>query len=241
MRTIVIIFLLLSLSSDIVQGQSNNDRFVSSLFQLDEFIKRQDKFIDYMDTEKYHGTPYNHPNYLKGNVYKGNTLLAKGVALRYNAIADEMEIKKTLDTPISEARPLTKSPDIFVKIEDAIFVFAPYQGGIQGGGYFQVLHEGEKIDVFKKLNKKFIPAKPAKTSITRAFKARFVDKPIYYLVTKTGKFYELPSSKNKKLKVFGKNKEVISKFVAENKLDLNEEKDLVATIIFFNSLKNIEL
>ncbi|HBR52900.1 MAG TPA: hypothetical protein DEA82_01430 [Flavobacteriaceae bacterium] len=220
---------------------SQNTRFTSSLFQLDEFIKRQDKFIDYTETDRYIGTPYNHPEYLNGNVYEGQTLLASNVALRYNAVADEMEIKESLQTPTEEARPLTKSPDIFVKIQDAIFVFAPYMGGIEGGGYFQVLYEGEKIDVFKKLNKKFVPEKPAKTSITRGTKAKFIDIPTYYLVSKNGKFYELPSSRNKKLKVFGKNKELISDYVSKNKLDLNDEKDLIATVIYFNSLKNIEL
>ena len=241
MKRIVLILILCFFGGDLLHAQTDNNRFVSSLFQLDEFIKRQDKFIDYTDTEKYIGTPYNHPEFLRGNVYQNNVLLASNVALRYNAVADEIEIKETLETPISEARPLTKSPDIFVKIVGDIFVFAPFKGGIEGGGYFQVLHEGSKIDVFKKLNKKFTPEKPAKTSITRAIKAKFTDKPIYYLVTKSGKFYELPSSRNKKLKVFGKNKDAIARYVSKNRLDLNDEKDLITVCIYFNSLENIEL
>ncbi|MDX1461622.1 MAG: hypothetical protein R3359_01095 [Marinirhabdus sp.] len=225
-----------------VSGQEEaNRRFVSSLFQLDEYIKRQDKFVDYTETDSYIGTPYNNPEYLLGSVYQDTKLLARNVALRYNAIADEIEVKEKLSTSTENARPLTKSPDIFVKIQDVIFVFVPYQGGIEGGGYFQVLYEGPKVDVFKKLHKKFIPAKPARTSITRGVKAQFIDKPVYYLVTKNGKFYELPSSRNKKLNVFGKNKEVMSDFVRENKLDLNVEKDLVAAIVYFNSLKNPDL
>ena len=161
--------------------------------------------------------------------------------MRYNAIADEIEVKESLETPISKARPLTKSPDVYVKIVNDIFIFAPYRGGIEGGGYFQVLYEGDKISVFKKLNKKFYPAKPAKTSITRDILAKFEDKPVYYLVSKNGKFYELPSSRSKKLKVFGKNQEVIKTFVSKNKLNLNTEEDLIATIVYFNSLEKIEL
>ena len=112
---------------------------------------------------------------------------------------------------------------------------------VSGGGYFQVLYEGEKIDVFKKLNKKFIPEKPAKTSITRGTKAKFLDQPVYYLVAKNGKFYELPSNKRRKLDVFGKNKELISSYVGRNNLDLNDEQDLISAIVYLNSLRDVKL
>lgn len=242
MKKCIILLILFSIGSSGLKAQETETRrFVNSLYQLDEFIKRQDKFVDYTDTESYTGTPYNNPSFLPGNIYEKKKLLASNVALRYNAIADEIEVKESLKTPISKARPLPKSPDVFVKIVNDIFVFAPYRGGIEGGGYFQVLYEGNQISVFKKLTKKFYPAKPAKTSITRDILANFEDKPVYYLVSKNGKFYELPSSRSKKLKVFGKNQEIIKAFVSKNKLNLNTEKDLIATIIYFNSLEKIEL
>ena len=59
-------------------------------------------------------------------------------------MADEIEIKESLDSSDDDARVLTKSPDIFVKIEEDIFIFAPYKGGIEEGGYFQVMFEGQK-------------------------------------------------------------------------------------------------
>lgn len=242
MKKCIILLILFSLGGSGLKAQETQTRrFVNSLYQLDEFIKRQDKFVDYTDTESYIGTPYNNPSFLPGNIYENEKLLASNVALRYNAIADEIEVKESLETPISKARPLPKSPDVFVKIMNDIFVFAPYRGGIEGGGYFKVLYEGDKVSVFKKLNKKFSAAKPAKTSITRDILAKFEDKPIYYLVSKNGKFYELPTSRTKKLKVFGKNQEVIKTFIAKNKLNLNIEKDLIETIIYFNTLEKIEL
>ncbi|WP_432412662.1 hypothetical protein [Rasiella sp. SM2506] len=242
MKKCIIIFILFSIGSSGLEAQETQTRrFINGIYQLDEFIKRQDKFVDYKDTASYNGTPYNNPSFLPGNVYQNKKLMASNVALRYNAVADEIEIKEYLETPISKAKPLPKSPDIFVKIVDAIFVFVPYLGRIEDGGYFQVLYEGDKIDIFKKLNKKFYPAKPAKTSITRNILAKFEDRPVYYLVAKNGKFYELPSARSKKLKVFGKYQEVIKKFVAKNKLNLNNEEDLIDTIIYFNSLENIEL
>ncbi len=242
MKKILVLGILCSLGYSSLKAQDiDGRRFVNSLYQLDEFIKREDKFIDYKETSSYKGTPYNNPSFLPGNIYKNKKLLARNVALRYNAVADEIEVKESLESPMSKAKALTKSPDIFVKIVDDIFVFVAYLGGIEGGGYFQVLYEGDKVDVFKKMNKKFSPAVPAKTSITRDILAKFEDKPVYYLVTKNGKFYELPTSRSRKLKVFGKNQEAIKAFVSKNKLNLNYEDDLIETVIYFNSLENIEL
>ncbi|MBT8255254.1 MAG: hypothetical protein KJO23_01825 [Bacteroidia bacterium] len=210
-------------------------QFTNDLFQLDEYIKRQNKGIDFEDTASYVGTPYNHPDYLMGNVYKNDSLWASNVALRYNAIADEMEIKESLNSPNVDARVLTKSPDVFVKIMKDIYIFAPYKGGIEGGGYFQVLFEGDKIGLFKKPKKSFTPEKKASTSITRDLPASFKDKPVYYIVDKNGKYYELPSSRTKKLKVFGANEKAIKAYVRQYGLDLNKENDLLRVIKHYDT------
>jgi hypothetical protein len=211
-------------------------KFTNSLHQIDEFIKRQNGDLDFADTDSYTGTPYNHPSYLPGNVYKDKELLATNVALRYNAIADEIEIKESLEDSDKDAKALTKSPDIYVKIVNDIFVFVPYDGGIEDGGYFQVLSEGKKYDLFKKVKKDFSAAKKATTSITRDIPAKFTDKPVYYIVTKEGKFYELPSSKKKKLKVFSDNENLVKKYVNSNNLDLNDEKDLIRIVKYYDSV-----
>jgi len=155
----------------------------------------------------------------------------------YNAVADELEVKESLATPDNEVKLLTKDPDIYVKIANDIFVFVPYDGGVEGGGYFQVLFEGNKYDLFKKLIKDFTPEKKASSSmITNSTPAKFTDKPVYYIVTKEGKFYELPKSKSKKLKVFGPNKDLIKKYVNDKGFDLNEEADLKKVIVYYDTI-----
>ena len=211
-------------------------QFVNDIYQLDEYIKRGNRGIDYKDTDSYIGTPYNNPSYLIGNVYNGNELLATNVALRYNAVADEIEIKEALTTPDSEAKVLTKSPDIFVKINQDIFVFVPYDGGVEGGGYFQVLHEDNKYDLFKKLIKDFRPLKKASTSITRDIPARFIDRPEYYIVTRNGKFYQLPDKRSKFFKVFSENEQMVRDYVRDNDLQLDKEKDLIRLVRYYNSI-----
>lgn len=215
-----------------------NREAINRIYQLDEYIKRFDKGIDYKDVKSYKGTPYNNPSYLPGNIYENNKLLANDVALRYNAIEDEIEVKETLATNDDDAKVLTKSLNIFVKINKDIFIFAPYQGGVENGGYFQVLFEGDNYNLYKKLKKKFIPAKKASTSITKDLPPVFLDRPVYYIVTNEGKYYELPESKNKKLKVFGNKQIEIKKYIKENKLDLKDEKDLIRVINYFDNFKN---
>ena len=239
MRKLILIAVVLCMSVTVTAQDFDNNygirQFTNDLYQLDEYIKRQNKGIDFDDTESYTGTPYNHPSYLMGNVYKNDSLWANNIALRYNAVADEMEIKESLTTDDSEAKVLTKSPDVYVKIVNDIYIFAPYKGGIEGGGYFQVLFEGSKIGLFKKPTKKFTEAKKASTSITRDLPASFKDKPVYYIVDKSGKYFELPSSRSKKLKVFGSNKDAIKKYVGEKDLDLNKERDLIRVIRHYDT------
>ncbi len=239
MRKLILVAVVLCISLNVTAQDFGNNygirQFTNDLYQLDEYIKRQNKGIDFDNTESYSGTPYNHPSYLMGNVYKNDSLWANNVALRYNAMADEMEIKESLATPNSEAKVLTKSPDVYVKIVNDIYVFAPYKGGIESGGYFQVLFEGNKIGLFKKPKKAFTQAKKASTSITRDLPASFKDKPVYYIVDKNGKYFELPSSRSKKLKVFGSNKDAIKKYVGEKDLDLNVEHDLIRVIRHYDT------
>ncbi len=230
---IIAILAILGVNQLVAQGYYQR-QFTSDLFILDEYIKRQNKGIDFKDTKSYIGTPYNNPSYLTGNVYRKNELLATGVALRYNAIADEMEIKESISFDDEEAKVLTKSPDIFVKIVDDIFVFVPYQGGVEGGGYFEVLFEGKKVDLFKKHVKSFSKGKKATSSITRDVPAKFVDKPVYYIVLKNGKFYELPSSRSKKIRVFGEHQDAMKEYVNRKKLDLNDEADLKKAVMYFD-------
>jgi len=235
MRKYILIAAVLGLAFNSSAQGFNTMRFINGLYQADEYVKRQNKGIDFKETESYTGTPYNDPNYLLGNVYKNDELWATGVALRYNAMADEIEIKESLSTDDAQAKVLTKTPDVFVKIVNDIYIFAPYKGGVEEGGYFIVLFEGDKIGLLKKPKKKFSPEQKARTSITRDLLASFRDKPVYYIVDEKGKYYELPSSRNKKLKVFGSNKDAIKRYVSEKRLDLNNEKDLLRVIKHYDT------
>ncbi|MBT5870208.1 MAG: hypothetical protein HOH44_00850, partial [Bacteroidetes bacterium] len=134
MKKIILTVVLCVLTLNTALAQFDTAMFVSDVFLLDNYIKRQNNGINFKDTKTYRGTPYNNPNFLPGNIYKEGTLLADNLAIRYNAVADEMEVKQTLSSNDENARVLTKSQDIYVKIIEDIYVFVPYQGGVENGG-----------------------------------------------------------------------------------------------------------
>ncbi|MGK0385978.1 MAG: hypothetical protein ACI849_000584 [Patiriisocius sp.] len=236
MKKIAALCILFCLSSSISYGQYWDKLFQSDLIMIDTYIKRNDSGISYKDTRTYKGTPYNNASYLLGTVYKNDALLATNVALRYNAIADEIEIKESLDSPDENARVLTKSQDIYVKIINEIFVFVPYEGGVEKGGYFSILYEGSQISLYKKMNKKFTAAKKASSSLVRDMPAKFEDAPVYYIVNTVGKFYQFPKSRKGKFKVFGSTKKLIKEYTEVKNLDINNEADLKKVIEYYNTV-----
>ena len=231
---LTLILCVLTLSTAIAQFDAA--MFVSDVFLLDTYIKRQNKDVNFKDTKSYKGTPYNNPNYLLGNIYKEGKVLAEKIAIRYNAVADEMEVKQNITDSDDDARVLTKSQDIYVKIIDDIYVFVPYQGGIEKGGYFQVTFEGNNIALYKKHIKDFSPKKKATSSITKSLPAVFKDKPVFYLVTKKGAFYQMPKSRTKKLNVFGEKLKEMKDFTKQNDLNLNNEKELLIAVKYYDTL-----
>ena len=236
MKKIIMTVVLCVITLNTTTAQFDAAMFVSDVFLLDNYIKRQNKDVNFKDTKTYKGTPYNNPSFLLGNIYKEGKLLADNIAIRYNAVADEMEIKQILNSDDENARVLTKSQDIYVKIVDDIYVFVPYQGGVENGGYFQVIFEGSQIALYKKHIKDFKPEKKATSSITKTLPAVFKDKPVFYLVTKSGKFYQMPKSRSKKLKVFGEKQNQMKAFTKQNNLDLNKQEDLLTAVKYYDSL-----
>jgi hypothetical protein len=191
--------------------------------------------IDYLDDE-YTGSPYGNPIFLLGNIYENNKLVMSNYALRYNAMTDEIEVKETLYIEDSESKALSKSPDLYVKIMGDMMVFVPANEVIENPGYFQVKHIGTKYNLYKKIAKKYYPAKKARNSFENDVPAKFDDKSVYYLVTQDGKFEEFGSSKSKKLKLFGNKQAEIKKYVSNGKLDFNDENDLIKIVNYYDTI-----
>ena len=176
---------------------------------------------------------YANPNFLQGNIYQGDQLIKSDVLMRYNSYADEIEIQKNSYDKSYSA--LTKSPDIFVKIIKDLYVFVPYEGSNEKGGYFNVLSDGKVYDLYKKTKSVYREPKKAETSYGRDIPPSFVKSTIYYLV-QNGTFYEMPNNKSKVIKMMDKKKTEIKTYINQHKINLEKESDMIKLVSYFDSL-----
>lgn len=176
---------------------------------------------------------YANPNFVQGKIFQEDQLIKDDVPMRYNAFADEIEIKKNASDENYGA--LIKDPSIFVKIFKDLYVFVPYEGSNEKGGYFNVLSDGKTYDLYKKTKAVFREPQKAETSYARDMPPSFPKTVTYYLV-QNGTFLEMPSSESKILKMMDKKKAEMKKYMKENKIDLGKEQDMIKTISYFDSL-----
>lgn len=176
---------------------------------------------------------YANSNFLNGNIYQEDKIVRAGVPMRYNAFADEIEIKKSADS--EDYGALIKDPDIFVKIGKEIYVFIPFEGSNEKGGYFSLLNDGKTYDLYKKTTAVYQEPQKAETTYKKATPPAFIKSIKYYLV-KDGTFLEMPTGKSRILKMMDQKKNEIKSYIKENKLDINKEPDLIKVVAYFDSL-----
>lgn len=176
---------------------------------------------------------YANPNFVQGKIFQEDQLIKDDVPMRYNAFADEIEIKKNASDENYGA--LIKDPSIFVKVFKDLYVFVPYEGSNEKGGYFNVLSDGKTYDLYKKTKAVYREPKKAETSYARDIPPSFPKTVTYYLV-QNGTFLEMPSSESKILKMMDKKKAEMKKYMKENNIDLDKEQDLIKAISYFDSL-----
>lgn len=176
---------------------------------------------------------YPNPNFVLGKIFQDDQLLRSDVPMRYNAYADEIEIKKSPRDKSFGA--LIKDPNIFAKIGADIYVFIPFEESIEKGGYFSVMAEGKKYDLYKKTTAVFKERQKAATNFATDIPPSFPKVVTYYLV-EDGKFLEMPNSKSRILKMMDIKKMEMQEFIKENRIDLDKESDLVKAVIYFDSL-----
>lgn len=177
---------------------------------------------------------YANPEFRTGNIYQIDQLVKSNVQLRYNALEDEIEIKeRPSDT---EHGALVKDPDIFVKIGTDLYIFVPFEGSKEKGGYFNVLTEGETYDLYKKVTSVFREGKEAETSYDRATPPSFAKTTTFYLVQKDGDFLQMPSSRRNIMRMFSKKKKEMDDYIKKNRLDVRKEADLIKAVSHFDKL-----
>ena len=184
--------------------------------------------------ESIEGSPYNPENYISGKIFINGEKSQERVFLRYNMLNDEIEIKNSAyDT--SDTKAVVKDPEIYAQVGNTTYIFAPFRGSNEKGGYFAFLKSGTSYDLYKKSKVKFIPFKTT-TAYSGSTPARFERSNEYYMVSKEGNFFKIPTSKKKLLKVMDEHKEELGDYIDLNKLTFDTEKDIIGVFNYYNSL-----
>ncbi|HZW77596.1 MAG TPA: hypothetical protein VFF21_04740 [Flavobacteriaceae bacterium] len=176
---------------------------------------------------------YANPNFIPGTIYQDNKPVRTGVPMRYNAFADEIEIKQSPSA--TEIGALMKDPNVYVKSGTQFYVFVPFRGSNEKGGYFNVLHEGKRFSLYKKVTATFKEAQKAQSNYARDTPPSFPKTTTYYLVD-NGTFLELPTGKSKIQNSFAGSKKDMNTFIKQNKLDLSNERDLIKAVAHYDQL-----
>lgn len=192
-----------------------------------------DTFLHEIDYSKIEGSPYLNDVYQSGVLtnLKGNKI--KTLMIRYNLHLDRMEAKKS-DGSVGA---LTKVDSILIKLDTKtyrLFTYSQQNGNTQKGYFIQKI--GNPVCSLLQRNYKTI--KEGKEAATGYHKERFpklIGHQNYYL-----KFRERPAQpvKLKKkaiLKAFPNHQNELNEYVSNQKLSLDNEKDLEALVNYYNT------
>ncbi len=178
------------------------------------------------------GSPFENDEFVLGSILSDNSTLISNVYLRYNAHQDEFQIKPTLNVPDMNVQAIKKSTDFFIKMGDEIYTYKLPQDGF--GGYYQILVEGNNVDLLKKISKKFIEGQNSVTMMTGNHPNRLIDESSY-VVSKDNKIIEVTGSKNKILEaIAGDQKNELKKYTKSEKLNVKKEEDLIKVVNYYN-------
>jgi len=218
-------------------SQANRSEFNLGLRQINIEQEQSTLGLTKGEYKNLKGSPYVNEKFVLSKIYKGKEVTFNDIHLRYNAFSDEIEIRNSEINSKITYGALIKNSKQTIKIFNTTYVFVSYENSNIKGNYFEVLSEQKLFDLYKKTTVKFYQPVEAKTSYDKNKPAEFKHFHTYYLVDKKKSFNELPSNKNKLLKVLSKENKKVKDFAKKNKLNLDKDKDLIRLVSYYNSLQ----
>ncbi len=204
-----------------------------NLVMMDLRVKEK-KTVD----EEILGSPYLTDEFIKSKVFLGEELVGE-YFIRYNALNSEIEIK---ETNLKEEKPkrLLANQDLRVKYGRRELRFITYinRKGETKNGFLSIIQKGKNFTLYHRLAVKYSEGKAAANSMvmpTPSRYAQFVE--YYYQPEGANRIDQLKQKKGALLKILDKeDKEVVKRFLKEEKINLNDEEDLIQTFEYINTL-----
>ncbi len=183
------------------------------------------------------GSPYLTEDFIKSKVYFGEEFIGD-FFVRYNALNSEIEIKES-NLPEENPKRLLANQDLRVKYGQRELLFTTYinKKDETKNGYLSIISKGDKYTLYHRLAVKYSEGKAAANSMVNAIPSRYAHfVEYYYLKNGIDRIDQLQQKKGALLKILDKElKEDVSKFLKEEKIDLNKEEDLIKTFEYINS------
>ena len=190
-----------------------------------------------IDLDKFQGSPYT-SNTFAPTILKYNDEVVGNIYYRYNALNEEIEIKKTS----SEDEPykaLVKDKEVSLLINAKPLSFKTFvtEKNETMNGYLTLLQKGNTYDLYQRTLVKFTEGQPAQNSFVAAVPSRFTKFTEYYF-QKDGvnRIDQIPQKNKKLLKLIDASKrEDLKIFLKENNLNIKNEQDLAKVFDYLNS------
>lgn len=190
-----------------------------------------------IDLDKFQGSPYT-SNTFAPTILKYNDEVVGNIYYRYNALNEEIEIKKTS----SEDEPykaLVKDKEVSLLINAKSLSFKTFvtEKNETINGYLTLLQKGNTYDLYQRTLVKFTEGQPAQNSFVAAVPSRFTKFTEYYF-QKDGvnRIDQIPQKNKKLLKLIDASKrEDLKIFLKENNLNIKNERDLAKVFDYLNS------
>ncbi|WP_091902476.1 hypothetical protein [Maribacter stanieri] len=190
-----------------------------------------------IDLDKFQGSPYT-SNTFAPTVLKYNDEVVGSIYYRYNALNEEIEIKKTASE--EEAyQALVKDKEISLLINSKPLSFKTFVTDKKAtiNGYLSLIEKGSQYDLYERTLVKFTEGQPAQNSFVAAVPSRFTKfTEFYFQKTGVNRIDQIPQKNNKLLKlVDDSKKEELKIFLKENNLNIKSKQDLIKVFEYLNS------
>ncbi|MDT0555208.1 hypothetical protein [Patiriisocius hiemis] len=181
------------------------------------------------------GSPYVTEAFLPGKIYSGGKVQNQNVLLRYNIYNDLIEVEDPSKGTKGPHNSVLRSSRIWVEIAGKKYVYMDNfrDDNHTDGSYLVLLKKDENFNLYKKHNAKLNEARKARNSYERDKPASFTQNVSYYFLDNSNnEFIEVPDRKSKAIKKMESLKKGSKSFIAKNKLDLEDENDMITLFNF---------
>lgn len=183
-----------------------------------------------VDLKSIKGSPYENEEFLMGRAMSDKLNISNPYFMRYNIYNDIIEIKDK-----EQSVEMTKSSDVYALINNREYHYESYpdESGKLDKGYFILLYEGEKVQLYVRKTQRYKDVVKAKTSYHQDVPAAFVDSKDYSY-KKGGQMEFLSRNKKELTRQFPSLEGKLKNYIKTNKIDVNDDTDMIKLFTYID-------